>query len=140
MILGNDVSQFQGQIDWDTYKNNANFVIIRSTYGNGYYDQWFAHNRDEARRVGLPVGFYHYCYPQYNTPEAEASWFCKAVYDLKEGESLYLDFEETAFTGDIVGWCKTFLDYVSTHFNGIKPMIYLNQSLAKGHDWSSVVN
>lgn len=137
MLVGNDVSQFQNAIDWDTYKNNANFVIIRSTYGNGYYDSWFAHNRDEARRVGLPLGFYHYCYPQLNSPQAEAAWFCKAVYDLKEGESLYLDFEESG--NDIVGWCKAFLDYVSANFNGIKPLMYLNQS-HMSLDWSSVVN
>lgn len=137
-IVGNDVSQFQGSINWDTYKNNSNFVVIRSTFGNGYYDSWFAHNRDEARRVGLPVGFYHYCYPQLNSPIAEAQWFCKAVYDLKEGESLYLDFEEQ-YNGDIVAWCKTFLDYVSSNFNGIKPLMYLNQS-HMNLDWSPVVN
>lgn len=137
MIVGNDISQFQGSIDWDTYKNNSNFVIIRATYGNGYYDQWFAHNRDEARRVGLPRGFYHYCYPQLNSPQAEAQWFCKAVYDLQEGESLYLDFEESG--SNIVGWCKVFLDYVSNNFNGIKPLIYLNQSHMT-LDWSPVIN
>lgn len=138
-IVGNDISQFQNQIDWDKYKNNSNFVIIRSTFGNGYYDQWFARNRDEARRVGLPVGFYHYCYPQLNSAKAEAEWFCKALYDLKEGETLYLDFEEN-YTGDAVAWCKEFLDYVSSNFNGMKPMIYLNQALVKKYDWSPVVN
>jgi GH25 family lysozyme M1 (1,4-beta-N-acetylmuramidase) len=138
VIVGSDISQFQGSINWDTYKNNSNFVIIRSTYGNGYYDSWFAHNRDEARRVGLPHGFYHFCYPQYNSPLDEAKWFCKALYDLQEGESLYLDWEET-YSGDAVAWCKTFLDYVSANFNGIKPLIYLNQSYMS-LDWSPVVN
>jgi len=138
MLIGNDCSQFQGSIDWDTYKNNSNFVIIRSTYGNGYYDSWFAHNRDEARRVGLPHGFYHFCYPQYNSPLDEAKWFCKALYDIQEGESLYLDFEES-YSGDIVAWCKQFLDYVSNNFNGIKPLIYLNQSYMN-LDWSPVIN
>ena len=138
MIIGNDISQFQGSINWDTYKQNSNFVIIRSTYGNGYYDSWFAHNRDEARRVNLPRGFYHYCYPEYNSPQDEAAWFCKALYDLKEGESLYLDFEES-YSGDIVAWCKAFLDYVSQNFNGIKPLIYLNQSYMN-LDWSPVIS
>lgn len=144
MIVGNDISQYQGDIKWDIYKNNANFVIIRSSYGNGYFDKWFARNRDEARRVGLPVGFYHFCYPQYNTAEAEAAWFCKAVYDLRPGEVLALDFEadldkNKPYTENPVPWCKAFLDYVSAHFNGIKPLIYLNQSHMKW-DWSPVVN
>lgn len=143
-IVGNDVSSFQGQIDWDVYKNNANFVIIRSSYGNGYYDSWFAHNRDEARRVGLPHGFYHFCYPQYNSAQAEADWFCKAVWDLKEGEVLALDFEADLdktlpYTQDPVPWCKDFLDAVSAKFNGIKPVIYLNQSHMKW-DWSPIVD
>jgi lysozyme len=137
-MVGNDVSQFQGSIDWDKYKDNSNFVIIRATYGNGYYDSWFAHNRDEARRVNLPRGFYHFSYPQYNSPTDEAKWFCKALYDLQEGESLYLDWEES-YSGDTVNWCKTFLDYVSQNFNGIKPLIYLNQSYMN-LDWSPVVN
>ena len=140
MIVGNDISQFQGKVDWTIYPHNTNFVIIRSTYGNGYYDSWFANNRDQARLAGVPHGFYHYCYPQLNSATDEASWFCKAVYDLQEGESLYLDFEETSYTGDVVAWCKTFLDYVATHFNGTKPMIYLNQSLASRYDWTPVIN
>jgi len=137
MLVGDDISQFQGQIDWDTYKDNSNFAIIRATFGNGYFDQWFAHNRDEARRVGLPIAFYHYSYPEYNSPEDEAAWFCKAVYDLKQGEVLCLDFEE-AYAGDKVDWCKRFLDYVSNHFNGIKPLLYLNNALRIGNNWGSV--
>ena len=139
MTVGNDVSQFQGQIDWNTYKNNSNFVIIRSTFGNGYYDSWFAHNRDEARRVNLPRGFYHYCYPEYNSAVDEAEWFSKALYDLQEGELLFLDFEEN-YNGDVVAWCKEFLDNVSNNFNGIKPLIYLDQSRAGLYDWTPLVN
>lgn len=139
MIVGNDISQFQGKIDWDTYKNNSNFVIIRATYGVGYFDGWFGFNRSEARRVGLPLGFYHYAYPQYNTPEAEADWFLKACWDIKEGELLVLDFEER-YTGDIVDWCKRFLDHIQQNLNGYKPLIYLNQSQTSGYDWKPVVD
>ena len=138
MLVGNDVSEFQGDINWDEYKSNTHFVILRSTFGNGYFDKQFAHNRDEARKAQLPLGFYHYCYPQYNKPEDEAAWFCKALYDLKEGEVLFLDFEEN-YNGDIVAWCKAFLDYVSVHFNGIKPLMYLNQS-HMGLNWQPVVD
>jgi lysozyme len=136
-IVGNDVSEFQGQIDWNTYSKNSNFVIIRATYGNGYLDKQFFRNRDEVRRVNLPHGFYHYCYPQYNSPIDEANWFLSQM-NLQTGESLYLDFEEN-YSGDTVGWCKDFLDHVAQHLNGLKPMIYLNQSYM-ALDWSSVVN
>ncbi len=139
MIVGNDVSEFQGQIDWNVYKNNSNFIIIRATFGNGYFDKWFTHNRDEARRVGLPRGYYHYAYPQYNTPEIEADWFCKALWDIQEEESLYLDYEEN-WNGNVVSWCKAFLDRIAGKLNGYKAFIYLNQSLATSYDWTPVVS
>lgn len=138
MIVGNDISEFQGQIDWDVYKSNSNFVIIRATYGNGYFDKWFAHNRDEARRVGFPRGYYHYAYPQYNTPEAEADWFCKALWDIQEGESLCLDYEEN-WKGNVVSWCKAFLDRIASKLSGYKALIYLNQTLATSYDWTPIV-
>jgi lysozyme len=138
MITGNDISSWQGDIDWNTYKNNTNFVIIRSTYGNGYTDTKFFRNRDEARRLGIPRGFYHYCYPQYNLPEAEADWFLKTI-NVEDGESLYLDYEEN-WSGDKVDWCYRFLDRITSHLNGYKALIYLNQSLASGNDWTKIVN
>ena len=138
MIVGQDVSSWQGDIDWNTYKNNSNFVIIRSSYGNGYTDNKFFRNRDEARRVSLPRGFYHYAYPQYNSPEDECDWFLNLV-GVQDGESLYLDYEEN-WSGDKVDWCKRFLDRMSSKLNGYKGTIYLNQSLASGNDWSPLYN
>ncbi len=138
MILGNDVSSWQGQIDWDVYKNNSNFVIIRSSYGDGYTDTQFIRNQSEARRVGLPLGYYHYSYAQYNTATAEANWFLKTLGQLREGEILVLDFEEH-YPGDVVGWCKSFLDecYSKT---GVKPLIYLNQSQTQAYNWKPVID
>lgn len=135
-IVGNDVSEFQGTIDWNTFKDNANFAIIRSSYGDGFTDKQFFQNRNEARRVGLPHGFYHYCYPEDNTPEAEAAWFLSQIGTLQAGEILCLDYEEH-YTGDPVAWCKTWLDVVQKA-TGVKPFIYLNQSLATSYDWTIV--
>lgn len=138
-IVGNDVAEYQGDIDWDTYKNNTNFVIIRSTYGTGKQDLKFVRNKDEARRVGVPHGFYHYAYPNLNTPESEADWCLMQISDIREEESIILDFEE-AYDGDKVDWCKRFLDRVAEKRNGYKALIYLNQSLCKNNDWTPVVN
>ena len=138
MIVGQDISQFQGQIDWNTYKNNTNFVMIRSSYGVGYFDQWFGNNRQQVRQTNVPHGFYHYAYPEYNTPLDEANWFIKAIDGLQDGEVLALDFEEQ-YSGDKVAWCKAFLDHVCA-LTGVKPLIYLNQSLASGNDWQSVID
>lgn len=138
-IVGQDISEFQPSIDWNVYKNNTNFVIIRSSFGVGYVDNKFVQYKTAARNAGIPRGFYHYAYPQYNTPEAEADWCVLQMADIQEGEVLALDYEE-GWNGNVVDFCKRFLDRVSSKLSGYKPLIYLNQSLIQAHDWSSVVN
>jgi GH25 family lysozyme M1 (1,4-beta-N-acetylmuramidase) len=136
MIHGVDVSHYQGKVDFHALKDNADFVIIKSTYGNGYIDPSFTVNRDGARAVGLSIGFYHYAYPQFNQPQDEATWFTKNV-SCQPGEIICLDFEESY--PDPVHWCRTFLDKVSSNM-GFKPLIYLNLSLIRSFDWTPVVN
>ena len=139
IIVGNDVSEFQGDIDWNTYKNNTNFVIIRSTQGDGVMDNKFTKNREGARNAGIPLGFYHYAYPHLNTAFAEADWCLLQLSDIRENESIYLDFEEDKIA-DPVTWCKAFLDRIAEKRNGYKALIYLNQTLCKKYDWTPVVN
>ena len=141
MIVGNDVSEWQGQIDWAKYKNNTNFVIMRSSFGLNYIDRWFANNRTQARFQNIPLGYYHFAKPDLgNSAEAEAKFFCSLIDGdpIKEGECIFLDFEVDY--QDAVNWCKTWLDYVSAHYNGMKPLIYLDQSRAGLYDWTPVVN
>lgn len=135
-IVGNDISEWQGTVDWTTYKNNANFVILRCSIGTYRVDNQFVKNRDEARAAGLPLGFYHYSYPQYNTPEAEADYFIASIGGVRQGEVLVLDFEEK--WADPVAFCKAFLTRVSSKLNGYKPMIYLNQSQLTSYDWKPI--
>ena len=138
MLRGIDVSKWQGVIDFDSLKNSTDFVIARASYGVGYTDTQFARNRDELRRLNLLRGFYTYSYPQYNTPEVEADWFCKVIGTPQEGEILCLDFEEQY--SDPVNWCTRFLDRVSSTLNGYKPLIYLNLSAINSYDWKPAVD
>lgn len=137
-MIGIDVSSWQGTIDWEAVKKNVSFAIIRSSYGTGYRDKMFTRNRDEARRVGIGHGFYHYAYPNNNTPEAEANWFADVIGTPRENEILALDFEESY--PDPVGWSKRFLDTLSKRLGGYKPMIYINLNLNNTQNWSLVVN
>lgn len=139
-IVGNDVSKWQGDINWDVYKNNSNFCILKATEGVGFTDPKFARNQSEARRVGLPVGYYHFARPDLgNIPEAEADYFLKACGTPSDGEVFVLDYEPNWQGGDAVGWCKKFLDRVQTKI-GVKPLIYLNQSQVKQFNWKSVID
>lgn len=140
IILGNDISSHQGDVNWDVYKNNSNFVIMKASEGTGFTDPKFARNLAESRRVGLSRGFYHFARPDLgNTVEAEADWFLKVIGPVNEGEMLCLDFEPK-WSGDVVGWCKKFLDHVASKLNGYKCLIYLNQSQTQGFDWKPVVD
>lgn len=139
MMLGNDVSVFQGAIDYDTYKKNANFVIVKASEGVGFTDKQFARSQSEARRVGLPIGYYHFARPDLgNDPAVEADWFLKVVGAPVEGEMLCLDFEVSC--ADPVGWCKKFLDRIAFMRDGYRPLIYMDQSRTSGFNWKPVVD
>lgn len=139
MIVGNDISKYQGDIDFDIYKNNSNFVITKASEGNGYTDPKFFRNQSEARRVGIPLGYYHFARPDLNnSPDVEAEWFLKVCGQLQDGEFLCLDYEAT-WTGNVVDWCLSFLNHVKEK-TSLKCFIYLNQALLKKYDWKSVVD
>ena len=138
MILGQDISKWQGDIDWDTYKSNTNFVFIKASEGNGYTDTKFLRNQSEARRCEIPVGYYHFARPDLNNaPEVEAEWFVKVCGKLETGEFLCLDYEAT-WNGAVIDWCLKFLEYVKGK-TGVNCFVYLNQALIKKYDWASIV-
>lgn len=140
MLYGVDVSEFRGDINFDVLNPVCHFIMIRSCFGTARQDAKFARNRDEARRVGLVRGYYHYAYPEYdvNTPEAEAAFFVANLGTLQAGEILALDWEES-YSGDHVDWCLRFLKAVEKA-TGVKPLLYLNQSLVKSHNWQPVID
>ena len=139
MLKGIDISKHQGEVDWDRIKNECDFTIFRSSYGTGNKDIQFDRNRDEARRVGILRGFYHYGYPEYNSPEFEAKWFCDFVGELQSGEWMVLDYESD-WDGDQVDWCKRFLEIVSSRYGGYRPLIYMDLNRTRSADWSSIKN
>ena len=140
MIVGNDVASYQGDINYDVYKNNTNFVIMKSTEGNGFVDPKFKRNQSESRRVNLPLGYYHFARPDLgNTPEAEANFFLQTLGELKPGEVLCLDYEPPVQTQADVDWCKKWLDFVQAKTK-VKSFVYLNQSQVKKFDWKKVID
>lgn len=84
---GIDVSKWQGEIQWSKVKNSGiDFAMIREGYGyEGYKDKFFEINYNNAKKVGICVGAYHYSYA--TTPE-EA---------VKEAESCYKNIRGKKF-------------------------------------------
>lgn len=63
MIKGIDVSNHQGEIDWNSVKNNGiQFAILRASYGWFTEDKSFRNNVNGCESVSLPYGLYHYSY------------------------------------------------------------------------------
>lgn len=96
---GIDVSKWQGRIDWSLVKNDGvQFAMIRSTFGWGKenVDILFDTNYENAKKVGVPVGTYHYSYAR--TPE-EAVKEAEHCYSVIKGKTfeypVAFDMEES---------------------------------------------
>lgn len=136
-IWGIDISKWQGNVNFNLVQPAVSFIVMRSDYGTTR-DEKFLVYRPAAEALGIPLGFYHYAYPQYHSATEEADYFATNVAPLKPGQFVVLDFEET-WSGDKVAWCKAWLDRVQSRL-GIKPLIYINLSTARSLDWSPVIN
>lgn len=133
-LKGVDLSDYQGQPDFDTLKTEVDFVITKATEGVGFTAQTLNRNKSEMRRVGLPHGFYHFA--QGQDPIAEADYFVNQIGDYQQGELLMLDWE--IGHASPVQWCLQWLQQVESR-TGTKPLIYMNSSTAHSFDWSPVV-
>ena len=67
-----DVSEWQGQIDWQKAKNDGvEGAIIRISYGWGNgFDKQALRNISECKRLGIPFGVYSYSYAYDSTTAA----------------------------------------------------------------------
>lgn len=139
--LGVDVSEFQGEIDWETVKaSGIDFAIIRAGFrgyesGRVVADTMFHQNMDGAIAAGLDVGIYFYS--QAVTPE-EAREEAVFTMELAEGYDLtypvVYDWEVVtgsqartdgisvdALTACTVAFCETLEE------GGFHPMVYQNK-------------
>lgn len=122
-----DISEFQGAVDWDTlqaaYRAGAiEAVAMRSSFGTVRADQQFVTNQQECRARGIPAIYYHFCYPTFNTPQAEAAFFNNVVGPLQANEAMVGDFEDDGtnkFPRGMAGsdWAKAFLTAVAAPQN-----------------------
>lgn len=86
-VKGLDVSHHQGKIDWEKIaeKNKYKFVFIKATEGQDFIDKDFKYNWDEARRLGILAGAYHF-FSMQSSGEKQAQNFIDIV--PKENDSL----------------------------------------------------
>ena len=133
---GIDISMWQRDINLSAVK--ADFVIVKATEGIGYVDKSCDMLFQKALSLGKKLGFYHFARPTANNdPVREADFFyenCKGYF----GKAIpILDWE--AENKQNVAYAKAWLDRVYQR-SGVKPVIYMSESVANAYNWSSVAN
>jgi GH25 family lysozyme M1 (1,4-beta-N-acetylmuramidase) len=104
-MRGIDVSEHQGNIDWDKVKNaGIQFAILRlgwiGNHNNHTLDSKFERNYNECKRVGIPVGVYvyNYCVSE-SAAQSGANWTVDKLQGKKLDLPVYIDMEDSSGTG-----------------------------------------
>ena len=101
LAKGIDVSEHQGEIDWEAIKaDGVTFAVLRVGYGGDYSDQddkYFAYNVSECERLDIPYGVYLYSYA-YDAASArsEAKHVLRVLGNHKPSYPVYYDLEYTS--------------------------------------------
>lgn len=132
-VVGLDVSEYQGTIQWDQVKFVENefpieFVYIRSTAGVDKVDSQFENNWHETKRNNIIRGAYHYYRPDENS-QLQATNFIKTV-NLQKGDlPPVLDIEQLPKNQSLSNLklgLHRWLDMVHQHYK-VKPIIYTGE-------------
>ena len=131
---GIDVSSWQTGIEVD--EMSMDFVIAKATEGTSYVNPDCDRVYQDAKRAGYSLGVYHFA--SGGDALAEAKHFVSNISGYIGEAILVLDFEGSAvYQG--VGWAKDWMDAVY-NMTGVKPLIYMSNSVIHQYDWSSVVD
>ena len=143
-VLGIDVSNLQGNIDWEQVKADGyTFAWAKSTEGMTYTDPMFVNNMENGLNANVVMGAYHFARPDNNTPQQDAANFLNVasayigngflppVLDLENpysgGQAILLT---DIFTSEeLSSWAQEWMIEVQTQ-TGIAPFIYINGNYA----------
>lgn len=130
---GIDISGYQAQIDLSKVK--CDFVIVKATEGLTYKHAGFDRFIKTALKLGKCVGFYHFARPERSDAIKEAHAFYAKIKPYIGKGIPFLDWESSGVKN--VAWAKKWLDEIY-RLTGVKPMIYMSESVVNRYDWSSV--
>lgn len=130
---GIDISNWQK--DLDLTKISFDFVIVKATEGINFVDAYCDKFIQTAKRMGKPYGFYHFARPS-NDAVKEAQFFYNNTKNYFNEGIPVLDWE--AENKNDTAWALRWLNEVY-RLSGVKPMIYMSESVVNAYDWSAVV-
>lgn len=134
-LKGIDISNYQSTLD--AGKIAADFVICKATEGVGYVNPSCDKHYQQAKKAGKKLGVYHFARNRSNDAIKEANYFVKNIRGYVGEAVLILDWEDDGGVSD-TAWAKRWLDRVK-ELTGVKPMIYMSESVVNAHNWSAVV-
>jgi lysozyme len=135
-VEGVDVSEHQGQIDWDALsRSNVRFAYIKATEGARYVDPRFAANWRGAGHAGIRQGAYHrfsLCRPV----RAQANNFFHTVPRTYGALPPAVDVENMDGCGSRTvnahDQIESFLDLLEQHY-GVRPILYVTRQFHQAH-------
>ena len=133
-MKGIDISSWQAGLD--AGKIPADFVIVKATEGTDYVNPNCDQHYQQAAAAGKKLGVYHFARNGSNDAIAEADFFVDNIQGYIKHAMLILDWEDGGNVGD-VAWARRWLDRVQER-TGVKPLIYMSESVVNSHDWGSV--
>ena len=129
-LEGIDISHWQQGLS--IAKADPDFAIMKATDGTSYVDPTCDGFVSQCKSHGALWGVYHFW---QGNAKAEADWFVKNVRGYVGQGVLVLDFEGAHATS--ASAAKSFLDRVYDT-TGVRPLIYMSQSVTRQFDWSAV--
>lgn len=122
-IKGIDVSEFQGNINWDKVKaDGIEFAILRVGFGmdvTSQDDKYIERNIEECERLNIPYGVYLFSYANtVDKAKSEAEHTLRLIknHTLKMG--VWYDIEDNKTSGSVGK--ETLTNIINTYCNTIK--------------------
>ena len=138
-IKGIDVSEFQGNINWNKVKaDGIEFAILKLgniyDYDANYKDSKFDTNYKNARANGIKIGAYIYNYCNtIDTLKKGLEWAIKKLEGKELDLPFYLDMEDKDIQGEtketLTNQCNEFAKYVES--KGYQTGVYANVNWLK---------
>ena len=123
MLKGIDVSEFQGQIDWNKVKNDGiEFAILRCGFGmdvTSQDDKYIERNISECERIGMPFGVYLFSYANtVDKAKSEAEHTLRLIKGHTLTMGVWYDIEDNKTSGSVSK--ETLTNIINTYCNTIK--------------------
>ena len=81
-VLGIDVSNWQGNVDWEEVAGDGyTFAWAKATEGMTYTDPMFFNNMENGIDANIVMGAYHFARPDNNSPQEDAANFLNVASD-----------------------------------------------------------